>query len=128
MVTQSTPILSPCHWLLSTKRSQGDRGIGIVRPIGLRPQLRRIVQLVIRDHELRPWQGDDDVVALHFDVEVVVVGSSGQVPGQSSYRVRQPHRDREPRREEPLSVGADEQHLSAEERPPPNSKAHGRAA
>jgi hypothetical protein len=48
------------------------RGIGIVRPIGLRPQLRRIVQLVIRDHEFRPWQGDDDVVVLHFDVEGVL--------------------------------------------------------
>jgi hypothetical protein len=53
-----------------SKRPEGDGGIGIVRPIGLRPQLRRIVQLVIRDPEFRPWQGDDDVVALHFDVEV----------------------------------------------------------
>jgi hypothetical protein len=51
---------------------QSDRGIGIIRPIGLRPQLRWLVQLVIGDHEFRPRQSDDDVVALHFDVEVVV--------------------------------------------------------
>ena len=63
------------------------RGIGIVRPIGLRPQLRRTVQLVIGDHEFRPWQGDDDVVALHFDVEVVVVRDLAET---SSSSVREP--------------------------------------
>jgi hypothetical protein len=49
--------------------------------------LRRIVQLVIRDHEFRPWQGDDDVVALHFDVEVVVVRHLAETRSSS---VREP--------------------------------------
>jgi len=53
-----------------SKRPERDRGIEIVRPIRLRPQLRPIVQLVIGDPVFRPWQGDDDVVALNFDVEV----------------------------------------------------------
>jgi len=49
---------------------QGDRGIGIVSPIGLSHELRRITRLVICDHEFRPGQGDGDVIALHFNVEV----------------------------------------------------------
>jgi hypothetical protein len=79
------------RWLLTMpvlETPQGDRGIGIVRPIGLTHQLRRITRLVICDHEFRPGQGDDDVIALHFNVEVrhqpILPQESWELPSRES--------------------------------------------
>jgi hypothetical protein len=69
--SELTRLVARCHPCSCSKRPQGDRRIGIVRPIGLRPQL--VCPLVIGAHEFRPGQRNDDVVALKFDVEFVIV-------------------------------------------------------
>ena len=71
--SELTRLVARCHPCSCSKRPQGDRRIGIVHPIGLRPQLGQNCPLVIGAHEFRPGQRNDDVVALQFDVEFVIV-------------------------------------------------------